>query len=525
MRKFLFSVSAVLLVVGLAACGGDSGTDDTNNCDPTCAAGESCVDGACKVDVVTCDPACAEGEDCVEGVCEAGEPEGCDPACVDPEVCFEDVCVVPLECDPVCAGDETCNTKGECIPNEPEVCDPACAETEKCEEGVCVPDVVDACTEVCEGKECGMVDECDCGTCLDGTECNETLYVCECIPTCEGEDGTPFECGDDGCGAECGSCSGSMECKANVCECPLTACDGKDCGPDGCGGTCGECAGDEACTVMGECVAGCDYENMMFSDVIQKINVMEMGKGGQPGEALDVDGDPDTCAPADNCTDGLNNQLSGLLGQLEQFVDADAEIANALAEGSIILLAEMVDMMTDGTEFTMNMYIGELPLESTCLHQEAKCDYLVNPDSYDLSTCLPLIKFDNTIIDDGELLAGGPENDFTISIPIQEGLVLAVTANMAQIMATVQGEGDAMVMVNGLIGGAVRKDKLMEAIDLVPPDALEGLPVSPEMIKNLLNMFVVPDVDEDGDGELDAASIGVKFGTIAGAITGVDLSE
>ena len=503
MKTVLLYLSAVLLVVGLAACGGDDGgTDDPKVCDPACAEGETCTDGKCVADEpVTCDPACAEGEECVEGQC-----------------------VVPVACDPACTEDQEC-VEGACVTPEPPVCDPACTEDEECNKGVCEPKTEDPCQEACEGKDCGTVDECTCGTgCPEGTECNETLYVCECVEACLGEDGTPFECGDNGCGDVCGSCSGKMLCEAHVCVCPADACDGKSCGPDGCGGTCGECGADQACTVLGQCVDGCDYENMEFDETVQKINYMSIGKGGLPGEALDVDGDPDTCAPADNCTDGLNNQLSGLLGQLEQFVDADAEIENALAEGSIILLAEMVEFIADGSEFTMNMYIGVLGAEE-CDHQTVKCDYLVNPDSYDLESCLPLIAFPETTITDGQLVAGGPDSKFTISVPIQEGLVLAVTANMAQVVATVEGEGDDMILKDGLIGGAVRKDKLMEAIDLLPPDALEGLPVSPEMIKNLLNMFVVPDVDEDGDGELDAASIGVKFGTIAGAITSVDLSE
>ena len=246
---------------------------------------------------------------------------------------------------------------------------------------------------------------------------------------------------------------------------------------------------------------------------------MEIGKGGLPGEALDVDGDPDTCAPADNCEGGLNNQLSGLLGQLEQFVDADAEIANALAEGSIILLADMTDAVDDGTEFAMPMYIGELGPEE-CAHQEALCDYYVKVDSFDPITCEPLIMFDPASITDGKLVAGGPDAKFSVTIPVQDNLVLSVTADMAQLNGDIAGEGEAMTITNGLIGGAVRKDKLMEAVDLIPEDA--ELPVSKDMIKNLLNMFVIPDVDTDDDGEPDAASIGVKFGTIAGQVIGLE---
>jgi hypothetical protein len=286
---------------------------------------------------------------------------------------------------------------------------------------------------------------------------------------------------------------------------------------DGCGGECGECADgkqcdfvDNTCKDKGECT----YTGPVLG---QKLVYMEIGKGGHAGEAIDVDGDDSTCAPVGDCEDGLNNQLSGLLGQLEQFVDADAEIANAMLEGSIILLVEFMDKKDDGTEFVMNMYIGEAkePVE-TCDFQSALCDYYIKADSLDPFTCKPIIFFDNTTITDGKLAGGGPDALFKISIPIQEGLILDVVANMAQIVADVNGEGEAMMLENGLIGGAVRKDALMEAVEYLPEDI--DLPVSKDMIKNLLDMFITPDVDTDDDGEMDGASIGVKFSSIAGTI-------
>jgi hypothetical protein len=471
----LFLAVAVAGSVGLNCGGGDGEGDGDADCGTTCA-----------------DKECGEIDGCI-----------CDTSCGVDEVCGDDnMCATTVteECATACDAAE-CGEVDGCACGD-------CAEGFSCTDNMCVDDTLD-CEAICGEAECGEIDKCACGTCEDGMECSAS-NVCECVPEC-GE----AVCGDDGCGGSCGECQYG-DCDAGVCPECVPDCDGKECGIDGCGGTCGACADGFACQA-GACLEKGVCE--VAAGDAQKVVYMEIGKGGHAGEAIDVDGDADTCAPAGDCEDGLNNQLSGLLGQLEQFVDADAEIANALLEGSIILLVEFVDVMTDGTEFTMNMYIGEV-VDMECDFQGSKCDYFVKPDSLDPVSCEPVIKFDNTSITDGMLQAGGPGNIFKVTIPVSEDLILDVTANMAQIRADVTGEGDDLKLENGLIGGAVRKDKLMEAVDLIPEDA--ELPVSKDMIKNLLDMFITPDVDTDDDGEMDGASIGVKFSSIAGSITGLE---
>ena len=54
-----------------------SGLPQSVPCDPACADGETCTDGACVADPVTCDPACADGETCTDGTCVA--PPALDP--------------------------------------------------------------------------------------------------------------------------------------------------------------------------------------------------------------------------------------------------------------------------------------------------------------------------------------------------------------------------------------------------------------------------------------------------------------
>ncbi|MBM4354303.1 MAG: hypothetical protein FJ109_10990 [Deltaproteobacteria bacterium] len=486
MKKLLAVLMALALAGFFAAsCGGDEAEEEEKDCVKICE-GKECGD----LDGCPCGT-CGADETCEANMCKTPVAPGCEEKCTGKD------CGTVEDCDcGTCAEGKTCDAKNMCV------------------------DVGD-CTAACKDKTCGTVEGCDCGTCADGQVCNDVTLTCECVPVCDGK-----ECGDDGCGAFCGEgdgdqgCEGEDKCIDGLCEC-TPQCDGKTCGPDKCGGQCGDCGDGTYCQLStGTCLEeGNCCDTGKFEAMGQKVNFMSVGKGGHPGEALDVDGDPSTCAPVEDCEGGYNNMLSGLLGQLAQFVDADAEIAKALDEGDIALIAEMVDMKTDGTEFTMNMYIGDPAADkATCDFQTAVCEYYVKKDSVDPGSCVPIINFDNATITDGALVAGGPDAIFSVTIPIQEGIALTVTANMAQIVGTIAGEGEAMTLTDGIVGGAVRKDKLMEAVDYIPDDA--GLPVSKDMIKNLLDMFVKPDVDTDDDGELDAASIGIKFAAIAGKILG-----
>ena len=75
-----------------------------------------------------------------------------------------------------------------------------------------------------------------------------------------------------------------------------------------------------------------------------------------------------------------------------------------------------------------------------------------------------------------------------------------------------------MNLSEGVIGGAIDKQLLLDDADDLPEG---GLPVSKDMIKSLVNMLIANDVDTDGDGKEDKASVGIKFTTIPGAISGV----
>jgi len=256
-----------------------------------------------------------------------------------------------------------------------------------------------------------------------------------------------------------------------------------------------------------------------FSDDSQRLNSMGIGDGGHPGEAADVDGDPATCTPYGNCSGGLDNAMSGLFDSLKQFVDVDEQLADMVEGGDVNLLAEMVSVKYDGSSFAVNMYLAQPVLPKyQCNFQTSVCEYLIDSGAIDEDACQPFVTFDNAKIVDGVLTAGGKGYQFTWVLPFLNGPPMEVNLLNARIVADVVLGGSGVLEVHGVIGGAIPKEALIEAVDDLPE---QGLPVSKEMIKSLLGMMITNDIDTDGDGVPDAASIGIKFTSIGAEIVGV----
>jgi len=500
MKKTIWLISVAVLSLGLAIAACDSGSSGGDECTTVCDGKE-----------------CGTIGDCICGSC------GDDEACNDENMCE----VISAECLTACT-DKVCGTFDDCDCG-------ACGDGEVCNaDGTACEEISAECEVACDGKDCGTFDGCECGACEDGFECDDDGACQEiCEPVCAA-DGVPFECGDSGCpGETCGDCPGGAQwsCEEHMCVC-TPACDDKVCGADGCGDECGTCEDDWTCW-QGACVEGCNFEFVAeeWADPILKVNQLMIDGDGMEGHGLDVDQDPDTCAPEGNCEAGIDNALGGILGQIEQYVNVGEELENALVDGSVVLLIEAVDYVSDGTEFPVYFYLGEVTgTIEECDYQAAKCNYLVDPQSYDPAECVPLISFDNATVTDGFFVAGGPDAIFSMTIDAQ-GIPLTITAVQARIEADItEAEGAPVALDNGIIGGAVPKALIMEAVDNLPDDI--ELPVSPELIKGMLDMFIIPDIDAgddygmgDPDGIKESASVGIQIGAIEGAVTGFKAEE
>jgi hypothetical protein len=253
MRRFSLIALALLLCLGLAACGaddpaendGNQNNDNYESCHayPTCDADdqevEECPDGATCYERSECDhtilceaAACDLPDSCPEGFDEVGACQSGD--CVEITTCDDE----ELFCEP---GDEHCEENPTC---------PAGYEP------------VDECAI---GADCFAVDGCD-----EILICQDTA-TCPGIPVCDGDDPEVDTCPEDATCYEVEECQVEITCMSEgplVCEeygCP----EGYDvitpCGADdecmlisGCSDdlTCGGAAAPDPCTTEPTCPEG-----------------------------------------------------------------------------------------------------------------------------------------------------------------------------------------------------------------------------------------------------------------------------
>jgi hypothetical protein len=283
-----------------------------------------------------------------------------------------------------------------------------------------------------------------------------------------------------------------------------TACDdGRSCTVDDHCDATGTCVG----TIQGLC---CTPD---FTGPADLVGSLQLGESGQPGEALDVDGNPATCAPPSNCSDGLDNSLA-LLADV-----ANPQLAKAFANGSVNLVFEHRGFNANGTPYMLAFFNGHAA-QAGCDPTTASCPYTVTADFLD-ADCQPLYGFSNARVVGTHLTAGGVGFKWPLDIPISAGVDLHVTVWDTIIDATVTLSGGKPVAMAGLLGGAVPKADMIAAVDALPDSVQLPAGMTKQSIHDLIDAFITNDIDTDGDGNLDAASIGLKFTASAATISGV----
>lgn len=509
---------------------------------------------------------CTEGDMCVDGECVSGPPLDCD----DMNDCTEDWCDQKLGCrhslisSPCCTGGfNICDDKNPCTKDICNLADGSCSHDPwfgPCNDGnACTgPDI---CSEdgICSGplKDCDDKNPCTSDSCDPKVGCKYTPIqaVCDdnnlctiddvCLPNgvCSGK---PLSCDDknpctkDICDPKLGcqhevltgpcndynACTTSDTCVLGVCVGQPVNCDDKNqCTADSCHPSLGcqyqqiygPCDDGNPCTVDDHCENGvCKGTPQglcctpVFDAPVNRINKLELGNGGQPGEALDVDGKASTCAPPDNCSNGLDNSLGALAGV------ANPELAKAFAKGDLNILFEHRGFNTNGTPYMLAFWSGK-KVDDACDNTTQSCAYLVESQMMD-QNCNPLYGFKNAKVQGTKLTAGGVGYNWPLDIPVAPGVTLHVLVANTQLVATLTLSQGKPVAMKGVLGGAIPKKAMIDAVNALPE---EGLPISKQAIIDLITAFVVNDIDTDGDGNLDAVSIGLKFEAIGGTIVGV----
>jgi len=431
--------------------------DDKNPCtEDTCDEGLGCVhenrEGACEDGDL-----CTLADTCVEGVCEAGWEV---PDCDDGNPCSVDTCVAATGCVNTVDAAVACNDENECTL---ETCDTQTGCGHEPMEGPCE-----------DGDLCTLDDFCQAGVCETGAG----------VPDCTNDN----ECTDDFCSPLAGCIHANLP---------------------------GECDDNESCTIDDVCLGGkCTGKKTGDCDVCEvvnthanKVTVLQMGTSGHPGQGLDLDDDPLTCAPSTDCSGGIDNEL----GILAPFVNSG--LADSVDQGHLTYITEFVDFDKEGAPFSLNFVASYLSdTNPFCDFQYAECAYVVFQDALDVD-CNAIMAFDNATLDGTKLTAGGTNYTFGFQASLIGGAIMVISIANAQIEAKVQFTqgGSQIFSVQGFLGGAVDKAELLDTIGKLPDDVL---PMDKEIVITMLDTLIVNDLDTDGDGTPDAASVAIRFDTI-----------
>lgn len=505
-------------------CGG--GTDVSAKCDDlnpctqdSCEPASGCQNLPLTGSVCPPPNACVTDAVCVQGVCTPDPAQGCDDA----NPCTADTCGpegcenapldgLPCEDGDLCSVGDVCLADA-CIPGSGK---PACEDGNSCTVDLCHPALGCyhelAVTPCCKADGTNVCDDgnfCTYDDCVPETgECIYSFHslACNDFDVCTG----PDVCIDGQCVGTDLTCDDGNPCTVDFCQPPAgclhEALDGVDC-DDGL-----ECSTGDVC-VLGKCKAdmkACACQPT-FSDVVNKINALTLGPDGNPPNGLDVDANPATCSPANKCSQGIDNALSAFAGLV------GTALQDAVDSGSVVLLFEHRDFSASGAPYILSVYIGK-ETDEACDNTTTTCAYLVSPDSFN-EECLPLVQLDNATAQATQLMAGGPGYNFPFQFPISDTAILEVTLYSAQIQGSVTYASGKPAVVTGVLGGAINKQQMLDAVSMLPPEV--ELPVDKALVIQMLNSLVKPDIDTDGDGVLDSASVGMPFTAHQAEISGM----
>jgi hypothetical protein len=114
----------------------------------------------------------------------------------------------------------------------------------------------------------------------------------------------------------------------------------------------------------------------------------------------------------------------------------------------------------------------------------------------------------------GKLHAGGPGT--VLVVYIMPGYLVPLHLYDAQLEATVQSKEGKMWLEGVVLGFALSPDEVHDFVCEIPDPS--PFPVSCDMIELLYSMS--GDIDVDGDGIGDAASVGMKFKGMPATLVG-----
>ncbi len=241
------------------------------------------------------------------------------------------------------------------------------------------------------------------------------------------------------------------------------------------------------------CVQACrNYEPGNFTDFVAHVSHLSIGATSDPNSPLfglprgvDVDNNPLTSAPFDQ-TDGIDNGLGvaliqGLLNPLLQ---------DELDAGGFSLLFQASQFANGAV--TISGFSAPLADNPGCSGGDPNSPPLdpanpADPCTYDLtglgSTCVAassniqigvtISGFTSGVAGTASAAGGGPGNSFTLPLDFG-GQSFEITAQNVKVDADITHDGADLQVIKGVLGGAVDKQALVDAISALPNACVGG---------------------------------------------------
>lgn len=435
--------------------------------------------------------ACTDGDPCTENdACSAGKCAGAPLSCDDDNPCTND------SCDG--SGCHHLAQTGTCDDGDP------CTVGDACDAGMCAPGKN---TLVCDDK-----DPCTADTCEKGTGCTTSPLD---GGTCEA--GDPCKSGDTCVAGTCVEGTADTVCDDGT-DCTEEHCDAKF----GCVYTTrqGECDDGFECTIQDACVAGqcagvltwdCTPCTVTPNEDAQNLTGLGIGENGNPGNGLDLDGSAATCAPADQCSGGVDNQLGALAALV------NPGLQQAIDDGVIHYLLSFTGANFDGAPFSLVFQAAEQSTVTLpkCDPMVAQCAFVPYSASF-TPDCKPVVILDNAVVKGDLLTAGGPGYTFAVQAVLIGDTIATLGMRDARIEARVTKTvtGTAIERLDGVVGGAINKAEFVATIQGLPDAFFLSIGMNKEQVVGLLDIAVVADLDTDRDGTPESTSVGFRFNSI-----------
>jgi len=212
---------------------------------------------------------------------------------------------------------------------------------------------------------------------------------------------------------------------------------------------------------------------------------------------------PDFTSPPPDNEPGVDNQLGPILASLGGSFDVAGSIAEALADGSLLLLFEVqnVDDMTNDGCVTVNIYLGELQPGVTAPMLDGS-GRIAGGQTFDLNSLSftgdqPMVTVEGQIVN-GRVQGGPVDISLTFAV-MDTALTLAI--RQAQVRFNVVGGGASID--TGVIGGQLDTEETINTITMAVMDVPESL------ARSILEGQA--DLEPDAAGQCQAVSMGLVF--------------